>query len=69
VHLDPGEVERVARLSRRNLPAQGAFWREQAERYLADILWVDGRIPQAGDLTLTDLPREAIDLAAAWESD
>ncbi len=69
VRIDPEEVERVTRLSRRRLAPQGAFWREQAEAFLANTLWLNGRVPDTGCLTLTDLPRDIIDLAAAWQAD
>ena len=69
VSVDPEEVARVERLSRRDLKPQGAFWRQQAERFLAAYLWVEGRIPDGGRLTLTDMSRDTIDLAAAWDSD
>jgi DNA-binding response OmpR family regulator len=69
VTLDPEEVERIARLSRRALTPQGAFWREQAEHFLAAHLWTDGRIPDQGRLTLTNISRDTVDVAAAWSSD
>jgi DNA-binding response OmpR family regulator len=69
VQVDPDEVDRVARLARRALPPQGAFWRIQAEQLLATALWLDGRVPASGRLLLTGLPPEALDLAAGWSGD
>lgn len=69
VTVNPEEVARVERLTRRSLKPQGGFWREQAERFLAGYLWTEGRIPEGGHLTLTEVPRETIDVAAAWEGD
>jgi hypothetical protein len=69
VAIDPEAVARVARLTRRQLQPGGAFWRDQAERLLAAFLWSEGKPPQNGRLTVDDVPREDIDLAAAWELD
>jgi len=69
VSIDPEEVERVDRLSRRVLKPQGAFWSQQAERLLGAHLWVEGHTPEGGRLTLTDVSLETIDLAAAWTAD
>jgi DNA-binding response OmpR family regulator len=69
VTVAPEELARVERLSRRSLKPQGGFWREQAERFLADYLWTEGRIPAGGHLTLTEVPRDTIDVAAAWKGE
>jgi hypothetical protein len=69
VTIDPDIVARVARLSRRNLRPGGAFWREQAERLLSAFLWSEGKAPEEGRLTVRDVSREDLDVAAAWESD
>jgi hypothetical protein len=69
VAISPGALGRVARLTKRNLLPQGAFWRSQAERRLSTELWTEGRTPESGRLTVEDVTREDIDVAAAWESD
>jgi CheY-like chemotaxis protein len=69
VSIDPEAVARVARLTRRSLLPSGAFWREQAERLLAAFLWSDGRVPENGRLTVQDVSRDDIDVAAAWQAD
>ena len=69
VRIDPEAVARVARLSRRELQPGGAFWREQAERLLSAYLWSEGRMPESGWLTVHDISREDLDLAAAWDLD
>lgn len=69
VSIDPEAVARVARLSRRPLQPAGAFWRGQAERLLSDFLWSEGRVPENGRLTVQDVSRDDIDVAAAWQSD
>lgn len=69
VRIDPEAVARVARLSRHQLQPGGAFWREQAERLLSAYLWSEGKMPESGRLTVHDVSREDLDLAAAWELD
>jgi DNA-binding response OmpR family regulator len=68
VRIDPEAVARVERLTRRHLKPGGSFWRAQAEHLLSAYLWSEGRIPDAG-LTVHDVSRDAIDVAAAWELD
>jgi CheY-like chemotaxis protein len=68
VLIDPEAVARVARLSGRMLEPSGAFWRRQAERLLAGVLWSEGRVPD-GRLTVRDVSRNDLDIAAAWPLD
>ena len=69
VRIDPEAVARVARLSRRQLQPGGAFWREQAERLLSAYLWSEGKMPESGSLTVQDVSRDDLDVAAAWVLD
>ena len=69
ITIDPEAVARVARLSRRALQPGGAFWRGQAERFLAAFVWSEGRVPENGRLTVQDVSRDDLDVAAAWQSD
>jgi DNA-binding response OmpR family regulator len=69
VAIEPGAVARVARLSRRELQPGGAFWRDQAERLLSSVLWSEGKPPESGRLTVRDVSREDIEIAAVWELD
>jgi len=69
VTIDPEIVARVARLSRRSLQPGGAFWREQAERLLSAYVWSEGKAPESLRLTVRDVSREDIELAASWQSD
>jgi DNA-binding response OmpR family regulator len=69
VLIDPEAVARVSRLARRELRPGGAFWREQAHRLLSSFLWSEGKPPENGRLTLRDVSRDDIDVAAAWASD
>jgi DNA-binding response OmpR family regulator len=67
VEIDPEAVGRVARLTRRQLQPGGAFWRNQAQRLLSAFLWTEGKPPESGRLTVHDVSREDIDMAAVWE--
>ena len=69
VLIDPEAVARVTRLTHRELRPGGAFWREQAHRLLSSFLWSEGTPPENGRLTLRDVSRDDIDVAAAWTSD
>jgi hypothetical protein len=69
VAIDPEAVARVARLTHRELKPGGAFWRDQAERLLSAILWSEGKPPESGRLTVRDVSRDDLDMAAVWEGD
>jgi DNA-binding response OmpR family regulator len=69
VAIDPEAVARVARLTGRELPPSGGFWRHQAERKLAAYLWSEGTVPAPGQLRVTDIARAALDIAARWPSE
>jgi FixJ family two-component response regulator len=71
VDISPEAVARVARLTKRQLAASGAYWRNQAERRLSAHLWTEGQLPESGRLIVaeTDVSRDDIDVAAAWTAD
>jgi CheY-like chemotaxis protein len=69
VSINPEAVARVARLTGRTLQPIGAFWRDQAERVLSAFLWSEGCVPPNGHLSVDDVSRDDIDVAAAWQSD
>jgi FixJ family two-component response regulator len=68
VQIDPEAAARVERLTHRQLKPGGAFWRGQAERLLSAYVWSEGRVPDKG-LTVLDISRDDIDVAAAWDLD
>jgi DNA-binding response OmpR family regulator len=69
VSIDPEAVDRVARLTHRRLAPGGAFWRLQAERLLSAFIWTEGKGPADGRLTVRDVSREDLDIAARWDRD
>ena len=66
VAIDPEAVARVARLTGRELPPTGGFWRQQAERTLAAYLWSEGAVPASNQLRVTDIARTELDVASRW---
>jgi DNA-binding response OmpR family regulator len=69
VAIDPDVLARVTRLTNRRLQPGGAFWREQAQRRLSSFLWSEGSPPENGRLTVSDISRDDLDIAAAWDLD
>jgi DNA-binding response OmpR family regulator len=67
VAIDREAVERVARLTHHRLEPGGAFWRLQAERLLSAYVWSEGKAPDDGRLTVRDVSRDDLDVAARWE--
>jgi CheY-like chemotaxis protein len=59
-------VERVNRLTRRQLRPESGFWRIQAERTLANWLWSEGGLPPSRRIDLEDVSRDDIDVARTW---
>lgn len=60
VEVDVELVAHVQRITWRALPLTSSFWTSQAERFLADFLWNDGKTPSSGRLTLKGLNREEL---------
>jgi DNA-binding response OmpR family regulator len=67
VTIDDQVVSYVERMTRRRLPAQNSFWALRAERLLGDYLWYEGKVPENGRLTLTEIDREALTIAERWD--
>jgi CheY-like chemotaxis protein len=68
VEIDEEAVGYVERMTRRRLPAENSFWTSQAERLLGDYLWQEGKIPPTRKLTVTDVDRDELPVAARWQS-
>ena len=66
VQVDASAVAMVERVIRRPLPLSSSFWRSYAEHTLATYVWDEGRIPSL-PLTITQVERRDVDLAARWE--
>ncbi|HEV7746450.1 MAG TPA: response regulator [Pyrinomonadaceae bacterium] len=68
VEIDDEAVGYVERMTRKRLPAENSFWTGQAERILSDYLWQEGKIPPTRKLTIKDIDRDDLPLAARWQS-
>jgi DNA-binding response OmpR family regulator len=60
---------RLAKQARRNLPADGEFWREQAQRALVNHLWSEAALPDEQRLVITRVTGPMIDAAISWSKD
>jgi DNA-binding NtrC family response regulator len=67
VQIDDEAVGYVERMTRRRLPAENSFWTGQAERMLSDYLWKEGKIPPTRRLTIIDVDRDELPIAARWQ--
>jgi DNA-binding response OmpR family regulator len=67
VEIDEEAVGYVERMTRRKLPPENSFWTTQAQRVLSDYLWKEGKIPPIRKLTITDVDRDELPIAARWQ--
>jgi DNA-binding response OmpR family regulator len=68
VEIDEEAVGYVERMTRRQLPAENSFWTIQAQRLLSDYLWKEGKVPPTRKLTIRDVDRDELPMAARWQS-
>ena len=68
VRIDEEAVGYVERMTRRKLPAENSFWTSQAQRLLSDYLWKEGKVPPTRKLTIKDVDRDELPMAARWQS-
>lgn len=68
VQIDEEAVGYVERMTRRRLPAENSFWTSQAQRLLSDYLWKEGKVPPTRKLTIKDVDRDELPIAARWQS-
>lgn len=68
VQIDGEAVGYVERMTKRKLPAENSFWTGQAERLLSDYLWKEGKVPPTRKLTIKDVDRDELPMAARWQS-
>ena len=66
VEIDEEAVGYVERMTRRRLPAESSFWTIQAQRALSDYLWKEGKVPSTGSLSVRDVDRDELPVAARW---
>jgi len=68
VRIDEEAIGYVQRMTRRPLPAESSFWSGQAQRLLGDYLWREGKVPPTRKLTIKDVDRDELPVAARWHS-
>ena len=68
VQIDEEAVGYVERMTRRKLPPESSFWTTQAQRLLGDYLWQEGKIPPTRKLTIRDIDRDELPIAARWQT-
>ncbi len=68
VQIDEEAVGYVERMTRRQLPAENSFWTSQAQRLLGDYLWKEGKVPPTRKLTIKDVDRDELPIAARWQT-
>ena len=68
VQIDEEAVGYVERMTRRRLPAENSFWTSQAQRLLGDYLWKEGKVPPTRKLTIKDVDRDELPIAARWQT-
>jgi Response regulator containing CheY-like receiver, AAA-type ATPase, and DNA-binding domains len=68
VEIDEEAVGYVERMTRRRLPAENSFWTNQAQRFLSDYLWNEGKVPPTRKLTIRDVDRDELPVAARWQT-
>ncbi len=69
IKIDAEATGYVERMTRRRLPASGAFWAARAERLLSNYLWNEGQPPAGGRLTLAEIDRDELMWAERWAGD
>jgi CheY-like chemotaxis protein len=50
------------------VPPENSFWTTQAQRVLGDYLWKEGKVPPTRKLTITDVDRDELPIAARWQT-
>ena len=68
VQIDEEAVGYVERMTRRQLSPENSFWTSQAQRLLSEYLWKEGKVPATRRLTLKDVDRDELPIAARWQS-
>jgi CheY-like chemotaxis protein len=66
VSIEDEAVGYVERMTRRRLPAVSSFWTIQAQHALSEYLWREGRVPPTRRLSVEDVDRDELPVAARW---
>ena len=66
VQIDEEAIGYVERMTKRKLPPENSFWTTHAQRLLGDYLWKEGKVPPTRKLTIKDVDRDELPIAARW---
>lgn len=66
VRIDEEAVGYVERMTKRRLPPESSFWTTQSQRILSNYLWTEGKVPPTRKLTVKDVDRDELPIAARW---
>jgi DNA-binding response OmpR family regulator len=69
VAVDPKEVARVAKIVGHELKANGAFWRQRAERAIVNHFFREAAPPTGNRLVVNHISDDAIVMARIWTKD
>jgi DNA-binding response OmpR family regulator len=68
VQIDEEAIGYVERMTRKRLPPENSFWTSQAQRLLSDYLWQEGKVPPTRKLTIREIDRDELPIAARWQT-
>jgi DNA-binding response OmpR family regulator len=68
VQIDEEAIGYVERMTRKRLPPENSFWTSQAQRLLSDYLWQEGEVPPTRKLTIREIDRDELPIAARWQT-
>lgn len=66
VSVGDDAVGYVERMTGRRLTPASSFWTSRAKRFLSDYLWNEGKVPPTRSLTVRDISRDGLTVAARW---
>ena len=66
VCIEEEAVGYVERMTRRSLPVESSFWTIQAQHVLSEYLWREGKVPPTRRLSVEDVDRDELPVAARW---
>jgi DNA-binding response OmpR family regulator len=66
VQIDEEAIGYVERMIKRRLPPESSFWTVQAQSLLSNYLWKEGKVPPTKKLTVKDVDRDELPIAARW---
>jgi len=66
VEISAELVAYVERMTRRPLRADNSFWATQADHFLGNYLWTEGKLPPGNQLVLNDIDQSDLAVAARW---